>query len=49
MPRSKRLARHQSIVGDVERRIACEGEDSGRGRGRSERSGREEAGDVEGG
>lgn len=23
MPRSKRLARYQSIVGDVERRIAC--------------------------
>ena len=32
MPRSERLARYQSIVGDVERRIACEGEDGRRGR-----------------
>ena len=31
MPRSERLARYQSIVGDVERRIACEGEDGRRG------------------
>ena len=43
MPRSERLVRYQSIVGDVERRIACEGEDGRRGR---EDSGR--AGAVEG-
>jgi len=32
MPRSERLARDQSIVGDVGRRIACAGEDGRRGR-----------------
>ena len=37
MPRSERLARYQSIVGDVERRIACAGEDGRRGREDSRR------------